>query len=226
MSLNPLKRKPEAILNNGYFVRIQAGIVLSTLLFIGLFNINFSFEPNTNFEVEERELIEMEEIIQTEIIQTPPPPPRPPVPIEVPNDVVMDDELLDFDAFLDMDNAMAATPSPPPAAEEEEEEPEVFVIVEQMPEMIGGMEALQRAVVYPEIARRAGIQGRVVVQIVIDTEGNPRNPQVVRSAGGGGLDEAAIRAVMQMKFTPGMQRGRPVKVQYTIPVQFRLTQAD
>ncbi len=225
MSLNPLNRKPEANTNHGYFFRIQIGLIISILLFIGLFNINIHVEPGMSYEMQERELIEMEEIIQTEIIHTPPPPPRPPVPIAVPNDVILDDDLLDFDAFLDMDNAMAATPAPPPPDNEEEEEPEVFVIVENMPEMIGGLDALQRAIVYPEIARRAGIQGRVVVQIVIDTEGHPRNPQIVRSVGGG-LDEAAIKAVMQMRFTPGMQRGRPVNVQYTIPVQFRLTQAD
>ncbi|MCH8558781.1 MAG: energy transducer TonB [Balneolia bacterium] len=225
MSLNPLNRKPEAMVNHGYHVRIQIGLVLSILVFIIIFKINFDFEPSMDYEVVERELIEMEEIIQTEIVQAPPPPPRPPVPISVPDDAVLEDELLDFDAFLDFDDAMASQPAPPPPPDEDDEEPEIFVIVEQMPELIGGMEALQRHIVYPEIARRAGIQGRVVVQIVIDTEGYPRNPQIVRSVGGG-LDEAAIAAVQQVRFTPGMQRGRPVMVQYTIPVQFRLTQAD
>lgn len=224
MSLNPLNRKPEAMVNHGYHLRIQIGLVLSILVFIIIFKINFDFEPSMDYEVIERELIEMEEIIQTEIVQAPPPPPRPPVPISVPDDAVLEDELMDFDAFLDFDDAMASQPAPPPPDDEEDEQ-EIFVIVEQMPELIGGMQELQRHIVYPEIARRAGIQGRVVVQIVIDTEGYPRNPQIVRSVGGG-LDEAAIAAVQQVRFTPGMQRGRPVQVQYTIPVQFRLTQAD
>ncbi|AXJ01495.1 outer membrane transport energization protein TonB [Cyclonatronum proteinivorum] len=225
MSLNPLNRKPEANINHGYFVRIQLGLVVSMLLFVLIFKVNFSFEPSMDFEVVEREIVELEEIIQTEIIEAPPPPPRPPAPISVPDDIIMDDNLVDFDAFLDFDDAMASQPAPPPPPSDDEDEGEVFVIVEQMPELIGGMAELQRQIVYPEIARRAGIQGRVVVQFIIDEQGYVNDPFVVRSAGGG-LDEAAIAAVQKVRFTPGMQRGRPVRVQYTLPVQFRLTQAD
>lgn len=226
MSLNPLKRKPEAMVNHGYQLRIQIGVALSLLVFIAIFKVDFEMEPSTDFEIVEREEIEMEDIVQTEIIERPPPPPRPPVPIEVPDDAVIEDELMDMDAFLDLDGSMAEAPAPPPPpSEEEEEEGEVFVIVENMPELIGGMAELHRHVRYPEMARRAGIEGRVVVQFIIDKEGHVRDPHVVRSVGGG-LDEAAIRAVEQVRFTPGMQRGRPVNVQYTIPVQFRLAQAD
>jgi len=99
------------------------------------------------------------------------------------------------------------------------------VMVEQMPELIGGIAELQRHVRYPEIARKAGVEGRVVVQFIIDEQGNVQDPFVVRGIGAG-ADEAALHAVRQVRFTPGMQRGRPVKVQYTIPVQFRLTKAD
>lgn len=225
MSLNPLNRKPEANINHGYFVRIQIGLVLSMLLFILIFKVNVSFEKSMDFEITERQIIEIEEIIQTEIVEAPPPPPRPPSPISVPDDIIMDDNLIDFDAFLDFDVALAGTPAPPPPPAEEEDFNEVFVIVEQMPELIGGIAELHRQIVYPEIARRAGIQGRVVVQFIIDEQGYVRDPFVVRSAGGG-LDEAALDAVQRIRFTPGMQRGRPVRVQYTLPVQFRLTQAD
>lgn len=223
MSLNPLKRKKEVQIHDGYQIRIQVGLIISILLFIVVFRINIQFQDSFEYEPIEREIMEMEEIIQTEIIETPPPPPRPPVPISVPDDAIIDDELFDFDAFLDTDDALAYTPPPPP--EEEEQEPEIFVMVEQMPELIGGIAELQRHVRYPEIARRAGIEGRVVVQFVIDEQGNVTDPQVVRSLGGG-TDEAALEAIKKVRFTPGMQRGRPVKVRYTIPVQFRLTKAD
>jgi protein TonB len=63
------------------------------------------------------------------------------------------------------------------------------------------------------------------VQFVIDERGNVNNPVVVRGIGGG-CDEAAVEAVKKAKFTPGMQRGRPVKVSYTLPVTFRLSSAD
>ncbi|MCH8569124.1 MAG: energy transducer TonB [Balneolales bacterium] len=225
MSLNPLKRDPKVIVNHGYTVKIQIGLILSLLIFILVFRIDFQFESDMDYVMVEREVIEMEDIIQTEIRETPPPPPRPPVPISVPDDVIMDDDLIDFDAFLDFDDALASVPAPPPPPDSADEEPEVFVIVEQMPELIGGIAELQRHVVYPELARRAGIQGRVVVQFIIDEQGYVRSPQIIRSIGGG-CDEAAIAALQKVRFTPGMQRGRPVKVQYTIPVQFRLTQAD
>lgn len=102
---------------------------------------------------------------------------------------------------------------------------EIFIVVERMPELVGGLEALQRNIVYPEIARLAGIEGRVTVQFVIDERGNVNNPVVVRGIGGG-CDEAAVEAVKKAKFTPGMQRGRPVKVSYTLPVTFRLSSPD
>lgn len=111
---------------------------------------------------------------------------------------------------------------PPPPVLGESESSDVFVVVEEMPQMIGGQLALFNALRYPEAARRAGIEGRVILQFIVDEEGNVINPTVVRSAGAGGLDEAALEAISQMQFTPGIQRGRPVKVQMTQPVVFRL----
>lgn len=103
-----------------------------------------------------------------------------------------------------------------------EDNPELFVVVEQMPEPIGGMQAIYNKVTYPEIARKAGIEGRVVVQFVVDKEGNVVNPQVIRGIGGG-CDEAAINAVKDVKFKPGMQRGQNVAVQFQLPIVFRLS---
>ena len=96
-----------------------------------------------------------------------------------------------------------------------------FVVVEEMPELIGGLQQLHEEMTYPEIARRAGIEGRVHVQFIINEEGNVENPQVVRGIGGG-ADEEALRVVRQAKFKPGYQRGRPVRVQYALPIFFRL----
>ena len=165
----------------------------------------------------------MEEIVQTQQIERPPPPPRPPVPVEVPNDVDLDEEALDFDALLDMDEAIVALPPPPAAAvPEPETEPEIFVAVEDPPEMIGGMASLHGELKYPELARRAGIGGTVVVQVVIDATGEPSSPTVVRSVSEV-LDKEAVRAVMKQRFVPGKQRGRAVSVYMAIPVVFRLT---
>jgi len=94
-------------------------------------------------------------------------------------------------------------------------------VVEEMPEPVGGLEGLQRRVRYPEMARRAGIEGTVFVQFVVDEQGNVSEVQVVRGIGGG-ADEAAMEAVRQTTFRPGRQRGQPVKVRMSLPVRFRL----
>jgi TonB family protein len=100
-------------------------------------------------------------------------------------------------------------------------EPEIFLVVEEDPQLIGGLEGLQRSVRYPDIARKAGIEGRVFVQFVVNERGEVENPVITRGIGGG-CDEAALEAVKKAVFTPGKQRGKPVKVQYSLPVTFRL----
>ena len=163
----------------------------------------------------------MEEIQQTEQIEQPPPPPRPPVPVEVPNDEILEDDALDLDASLDLDAPAAALPPPPAPVEEEEEEPEIFIIVEQMPELIGGPAAIGKEVKYPEIARKAGVEGRVFLQFTVNEQGNVQDVVVSRGIGAG-CDEEAVRVVNLMKFTPGKQRGKAVKVRMSLPVTFKL----
>jgi periplasmic protein TonB len=219
-----LQRKKDNVdLRNYYNLYLQLGLILTLFIMIVMFRANLNLDADIEFIVQEQETIEMEEIVQTEQITKPPPPPRPPVPVEVPNDEIIDDMDLNLDASLDLDMALDLPP-PPPAAKQavvEDEEPEIFLVVEEDPELIGGLEGLQRSIRYPEIARKAGIEGRVFVQFVVDEKGNVIDPVVTRGIGGG-CDEAALEAVRKAKFKPGKQRGRPVKVQYSLPVTFRL----
>lgn len=97
----------------------------------------------------------------------------------------------------------------------------VDVTPQMLPNLEEGMAAMQREIVYPMEAKRAGIEGRVIVQFVVDEQGDVVDPVVVRGIGGG-CDEEAVRAVETLRFTPGEQRGRTVKVQMTIPITFRL----
>ena len=108
-------------------------------------------------------------------------------------------------------------PPPPPAPEGVE----IFEVTEVQPELIGGLEGLQRRVVYPEAARRAGVEGQVVVQFIVDPQGRVIQPVVLRSPDDL-LSEAALAAVRGSKFTPGIQRGRPVHVRFAVPITFRL----
>lgn len=205
-------------LRKSYNIILQIGLIVALLFIIGLVRINLYSAPPQAIAIEEQEEVVMEEVIQTKQIETPPPPPRPPVPVEVPNDEIIEDEILDLDAELDLDGPLDLPPPPPPSDDAEEE---FFVVVENMPELKGGLADLQRSVTYPEMARRAGIEGRVTVQFIVNEQGLVENPRVIRGIGGG-CDEAALAAVSKAKFTPGMQRGRPVKVQYSLPVVFKL----
>ena len=216
-----LRKQEKVDLRNKYPIYIEIGLIATLALLIVAFRVDWS--PANDFEIvmAEQEQIKMEEIRQTTQIEQPPPPPKPPVPVEVPNDEVLEDDELDLDASLDLDEPIASTPPPPPAPEEEEAEPEIFVIVEQMPELIGGLAAIQKQIKYPEIAKKAGVEGRVIVQFIVDEQGGVVDPHVVRGIGAG-CDEEAVRAVQQAKFEPGKQRGKAVKVKMSLPITFKL----
>lgn len=215
------KRKSD--LRKSYILRLQLGFILSLSVMILLVKVNFDFQASDEFAyIATQEEVMIEDIIQTKQELKAPPPPRPPVPVEVPNDEVIEDEIIEINADLDFDMVLELTSIPPPPEEKEEVvEEEIFVIVEKMPELIGGMEALNKEIRYPEMAIKAGIEGRVVVQFVIDKQGSVQDPVIIRGVGGG-CDEEAIRAIKKMKFKPGMQRGKPVPVRYSIPISFNL----
>lgn len=211
------RKKPRANLKNFYTLFLEIGLLLVLIIFLIATKVNLPTEEQDVDLVEEQEVVKMEEVIQTEQDETPPPPPRPQVPVEVPNDEIIEDQEINLDAELDMDQKLEM-PDPP---KEEEEEEDFFVAVEQMPKLKGGLAKLQQCVDYPEMARKAGIEGRVIVQFIVNEKGEVENPKVVRGIGGG-TDEEALRCVRQAEFVPGRQRGEPVRVQYSLPVVFRL----
>lgn len=103
---------------------------------------------------------------------------------------------------------------------------EAFAVVEQMPEFPGGMKELMsflsKNIKYPKAAQENGIQGRVIVQFVVEKDGTPTEFKVMRSVDPA-LDAEALRVMQEMpKWKPGMQRGQVVRVKYTVPVTFRL----
>ncbi len=217
-----VRKEEGADLRKQYPLYVQIGFILSLTLLIVAFQVDWSTSQSFEVNMEEQEVVDMEEIQQTEQEVEPPPPPKPPVPLEVPNDEVVEQEDVDWDSSLDLDESLETDQGPPPSEEEEEEEEdEIFMVVEEQPQLKGGMKALQESVEYPEFAKKAGIEGRVFVQFVVDEQGNVQNPRVTRGVHKL-LNEAAIEAVKEQQFEPGMQRGEPVKVQMSLPVTFRL----
>ncbi len=217
-----IRKNPKADLRRTYGIFVEIGMVAALLLLILAFRANIERGEGMEIQTLEQEVVQMEEILQTKQIVKPPPPPRPPVPVEVPNDEIIEDDDLDLDASLDIEEPLANLPPPPPPEEEEEEpEPEIFVVVEEMPDLIGGLGEIQKKIRYPEIARKAGVEGRVILQFIVDENGNVTEPAVVRGIGAG-CDEEALRVVREAKFKPGKQRGKPVKVKMSLPITFKL----
>ncbi|SMO71518.1 energy transducer TonB [Fodinibius sediminis] len=214
------RKKPEADLRKYYTLFWEVGMIVALLLFIVAMKVDFRSEQEEVNLIQEQEVVEMEEVIQTQQQEQPPPPPKPQVPVEVPNDEIIEDQEINLDADLSL-NEPLEMPPPPAAEEEEDSEEDFFVAVEQMPELIGGLAELQGKINYPERARRAGIEGRVIVQFIVTEDGSVEDPKVIRGIGGG-CDEEALRVVRQAKFKPGRQRGNPVRVQYSLPIIYRL----
>jgi len=109
-------------------------------------------------------------------------------------------------------------PPPPPEGADE-----YFVPYDEPPEPIGGFTAIQKNLVYPELARKAGIEGTVVVMAQISENGDVLKTNIHRSLGeDNGCDEAAIEAIRSIKWTPAKYEGKPVAVWISVPVKFRL----
>ena len=226
-----LRKTEKADLRRTYPLFVEIGMVLSLAILIIAFRLDMRVDDDFNILLQEQEIVQMEDIQQTQQIEKPPPPPRPPVPVEVPNDEILEDDEIDFDAFLDIDEIINLPPPPPPAVVEELE-PEIFVIVEQMPCLLdnkgwcdpsnmAGLIDLQKRIRYPEIAKKAGVEGRVFLQFVVNENGDVVDPVVTRGIGAG-CDEEAVRGILTAKFTPGKQRGKTVKVKMSLPITFKL----
>jgi periplasmic protein TonB len=143
-------------------------------------------------------------------------PPKLPDPIEAP--LITTEEVVSKDESKIEEEISAP---PPKEIVEETEEPVFFVAVEEMPQPIGGLQGIQKLIKYPEIAKRVGVEGKVFVRAFVDENGNVVNAEIVKGIGGG-CDEAALEALLKTKFIPGKQRGKPIKVQVTLPVLFKL----
>lgn len=96
-----------------------------------------------------------------------------------------------------------------------------FVMVEEMPEPIGGLQEIQSKIIYPADAKEHGVGGKVYVLAYINEKGIVDSTIILRGIGYG-CDEVAANAIKQTKFIPGKQRGIPMKVQVAVPIVFKL----
>jgi len=225
-----LKKSTKADLENKREIFVQIGLVLALLIVLYAFNVSDQVKSVDSLGDLSAQVIEDEVIpVTRQEEQQPPPPPPPPKVIEILT-IIDDDVQLDEEFEFESTEAdkMTIIDAMPVIEKEEtkEEEAEIFVIVEDMPEFPGGEVALRRWIAnnikYPVIAAENGIQGRVYVQFVVDRDGSISNAKIARGIDPS-LDQEALRVVNSLpKWKPGMQRGKPVRVSYTVPINFQL----
>jgi len=238
-----VKKYPEADTSsfNGVFLKTGLALSLAFVLYA------FSYAP------EQPEGMDLGEVFTEDLIETlppptthrPPPPPPPPPPPKL--EVVEDEEVLEdepeiltqeIEVDAEVKNIPEEVPIPEDDADDEliveqvvevVEEPEIFTIVEDMPEFPGGQAELfkfiGKHVKYPPIARENGIEGTVYVGFVVMEDGSIQATQIKRglAGGGAGCDAEAMRVVKAMpKWNAGKQRGKAVRVAFTLPIRFKL----
>jgi protein TonB len=223
------KKTPRADLENKKIIFTEIGLILA--LAVALFAFEWKSYDKSIQDLGTRQAEDIpEEIIpitEQKLKPPPPPPPKQVVQISVVEDDVEVEDDINIDVEADQNTEVEEYIAPVMSQEEEsEEERQIFMVVESMPEFPGGEASLYKFLAenikYPQMAKESGIQGRVFVTFVVERDGSVTDVRVLRGIGGG-CDEEAIRVVKNMpKWSPGKQRGKPVRVQYNLPVKFTL----
>ncbi len=225
------KKTPKADLEKRRGLYLEIGLVVILALALVAFNIK-SYDK----EVKEVNTRVAQSEIDAEVLNTPPeelPPPPPPEQEIVATDlkVVENDEqpINEVGLINADDNANKAQETFVKVEVKEEEEvveEEVFLVVEDDPEFPGGLSALSQYLAsnikYPQLAKENNITGKVFVSFVVEKDGSVGQVKILRDIGGG-CGAEAVRVVKSMpKWKPGKQRGKPVRTQFNLPVDFSL----
>ena len=225
-----VKKSPKADLEG----KKSTGLLIGYVLALAVMFIAFEWSERDkviNIDTGLSEVLFEEEMIpitEQEEQKAPPPPPEAPKAEEIieiaENDA--DVEETTIQASDETDKAVEVKYVPVEVEEEEVEEQQIFQVVEEMPEFPGGMgecmKWLGKNMKYPTISQENGVQGRVIVQFVVNSDGSIVDATVARGVDPY-LDKEALRVVGLMpKWKPGKQRGKAVRVKYTLPVMFRL----
>lgn len=227
-----VKKSPKASLENKRFLFTEIGFVIALLVVLVAFDYKTK-EAETAILEAETQVVEIEEMVP--ITQETPPPPEaaPKIPVFSDDiDIVDDDIKIDEDMFQNLEddsNMGVEIMDYVEQVEEEtvEEEAIPFQLVEEKPSFQGGdankfSAWVNKQLVYPEIAKENGVQGRVTLQFTVNPDGRVSDVKVLRGVDAS-LDKEAVRVVSNSpKWKPGKQRDRAVKVTYIFPVIFQL----
>ena len=226
-----IKKSEKANLENKKLLFIEIGLIISLAITYVAFEWT-STETNVSTLEAEAEVVLEEEIIPITQETPPPPPAAPKIPVLSDQIDIVDDEIeIEDDMFMNLedDASLGVEIMDYVEVEEEvvEEEAIPFQLVEEKPSFQGGdanqfSKWVNSRLVYPEIAKENGVQGRVTLQFTVEKDGTVTKVKVLRGVDPS-LDKEAVRVVsMSPKWKPGKQRDRAVPVTYTFPVIFQL----
>ena len=214
-----IKKSPKADLQNKRGLLLEIGLVIS----LGLVILAFWYTPKERkIEKLDQEVVVVEQDL-TEITRQDQKPPESPKKVEVKViadllEVVTNDTKITTEVIQQVE-----------VVEEEIQDDQPFLVAETMPSFQGGdlntfRNWVQQNVRFPQIALENGIQGRVVVTFVIEKDGRLTNIEVLQTPDRSLSDEAIRVLSKSPKWSPGKQRNQPVRVKYTLPVDFRVQQ--
>jgi periplasmic protein TonB len=221
------KKSPKAGLEGKRTIFLQIGFIVALTAVLFAFNIK-SYERGNKLDIRGHmdDIPEVIVPITRQELKPPPPPPQQQITLinivdntmEIEEDLMLD---VGADQFTEIPEYI-----PVIALEDVPDEDEIFEVVELMPAFPGGdaamMRFLKENIKYPQIARETGIRGTVIVTFVVERDGSVTDVRVLRGIGGG-CDEEAVRVIRQMpKWVPGHQLGKPVRVQFNMPIRFIL----
>ena len=194
-----------------YGVYLRVGMFSSIIIFILLFSF-VPYAPPAPYKLRKEVVMMVEEIsAMMEKFEEPPPVERPKVAIEAESELA--EEAVETIAITEFQEDIIRTMPTGPGIEIV---PYYKVEVKPRPIKI----PLPK---YPELARRAGIEGNTVIKALVDIDGSIIEAQVLKSSGNQMLDQAALAAARRAKFTPAKQRDKFVRVWVSIPIKFQLT---
>ncbi len=220
------KKTPSADLNRKTGLHLSIGLVISLALITLAFEWkSYDDQSLVDLGVVDDDFEDVMEIPPTE--QPPPPPPKIQQPeiIEVPDEEEIEEEIeIDLDIEVTEDTQIEEMVFE--EAPEEEVSDEIFMVVEDQPEPNGGIQAfydyVNKNMKYPSQARRMGVEGKVFVQFVVNTDGSLTDVKAIKGIGAG-CDDEAVRVIKSApKWKPGKQRGRAVRVRMVLPITFKL----
>ena len=227
-----IKKSKKANLENKRLLFTEIGLIVALLAVWGAFSYSTRDKKVSDLlDVEQN--VDVEEMVPITEETPPPPPEAPKIPLLSDQiDIVDDDIKVDDDMFMNLeDNANMGVEIQDYVEQVEEEHVEEeaipFQLVEKKPKFQGGdandfSKWVNSKLVYPEIAKENGVQGRVVLQFTVNPDGSVSNVKVLRGVDAS-LDKEAVRVVSSSpKWEPGRQRDHAVKVTYTFPVIFQL----